>query len=358
MIHGLSDRRRLPRAGKIRLGEKALSERTGSPYPKAVDYFVWPPEYADTMNRLFGEKAREIDIMFPVEDREQVCPQYLKRYGAPGLLCRGDGVTAERVNQETGTWEEIECNPEECPHFSPQDPAHKSCRQVMNLRFIIPQLISEGVWQLDTSSYHSIVNVNSGLDYVQALVGRISMVPLRLRIVPREVQPDGRKKIVHVLEVRLASQLGLRELQELARGDAERPLLALPSLDENMPPDDLFPVEAVQYEAQAKPEPVDEVLAEEGDLPPGPEVMESEPEPEAETDGEAETDAQIAALFDQLGFTKAKQTLLRRRFPDRQLLLEHLMSLPPRPGAPKSDSRHARNPLPSEPDAGAPGSLF
>jgi len=252
---------------------------------------------------LFGEKAREIDVMFPTEDPEQICNQYLKRYGVSGLLCRGDGVAAECVNQETGEWVEIECNPEECPHHSPTDPdpleraKKKSCKQVLNLRFIIPQLISEGVWQLDTSSFNSIIAINSGIDYIRGLVGRVSMIPLRLKVIPREVQPGGKKKIVHVLDLKLGAQLGLRELQALAQGDGERPLLALPSMEDQVPPDDLFPVEAAAFEGQetAAVE-ISPDLA--GDLEVRPEIA----EPDA-------LDSQIADLLAALEPTKAQVTL-------------------------------------------------
>ena len=310
-IRGLTERRRLPRAGKIRLGEKRLSQKTGNPYPAAVDYFVWPEEYAETLNGLFGEQAREIEIMFPTDDLEQICPQYLKRYGQTGLLCRGDGVTAECVNQETGEWVEIECNPEECPHFSPPDPTKKSCRQVMNLRFIIPQLISEGVWQLDTSSYHSIIAVNSAIDYIRGLVGRVSMIPLRLRVVPKEVQPDGKKKIVHILDLKLGAQLGLRELQAISQA-GDQPLLALPSLEDHVPPDDLFPVEAASYAASMASMEAAEDLS--GDL----EVRDERDDPDP-------VYLKIAYLQAALGYNQAKMALRWNKVGgDKEAMLELL----------------------------------
>ena len=307
-IQGLSERRRLPRAGKIRLGEKRVSQKSGNPYPAAVDYFVFPEENAKTLTGFFGEKAREIDIMFPDDDLEQICPQYLKRYGTSGLLCRGDGVNAECVNQETGEWVEIDCNPEECPHFSPpdNDKSKKSCRQVMNLRFIIPQVISEGVWQLDTSSYNSIIAVNSAIEYIRGLVGRVSMIPLRLRVIPREVQPEGKKKIVHVLDLKLGAQLGLRELQALAQSEG-KPLLALPSLDDHVPPDDLFPVEAEAFEEPAEGEVVEISEDLSGDI-----------EPDA-------LDSQIADLQAALGYNQAKMTMRWQKVQgDKQAMLDLL----------------------------------
>ncbi|NPV54543.1 MAG: hypothetical protein HPY71_13680 [Firmicutes bacterium] len=308
MIHGVSDRRRLPRAGKIRLGEKTLSQKTGALYPRAVDYFVWPDEYRNQLTKIFGERAKEIDIIFPVDDLEQIAPQYLKRYGTTGLSCRGDGITAERVS-EGGEWVEVECNPEECPDY------RKKCRRVMNLRFVIPQLISEGVFQIDTSSYHSIVNINSGLDYIRALVGRIAMVPLKLRIIPKEVQPDGKKKQIYVLDIKLASALSLDDLRRLA--SEEKSVLALPPLQDQAPPDDLFPEEAAQYQ---QPEEATEERPMESD-----ENMEI-------NDVEDDVESLIEQLFDELGFTQARRTLVRRRYPNQQLLLDYLLSMQPSSG--------------------------
>lgn len=39
-IKGLSDIRRLPRAGKFHLGEKAISDKTGKEYSRALDYYL------------------------------------------------------------------------------------------------------------------------------------------------------------------------------------------------------------------------------------------------------------------------------------------------------------------------------
>jgi len=54
-IEGLSDRRRLPRLGIIRLGIKAISEKTGNEYPKEVPYFVAP----DEVRSIYGEQPTE-----------------------------------------------------------------------------------------------------------------------------------------------------------------------------------------------------------------------------------------------------------------------------------------------------------
>ena len=72
----------------------------------------------------------------------------------------------------------------------------------MSLQFLMPTVPGLGVWQLDTSSYHSIVNIYSGMELVRGLFGTVAMVPLTLSLEPMEVSPDGRKKTVYVLHLR------------------------------------------------------------------------------------------------------------------------------------------------------------
>jgi hypothetical protein len=69
----------------------------------------------------------------------------------------------------------------------------------MNLQFLIPDCPGYGVYQLDTSSFHSMVNINSNLILIRSLFNKLSMIPLSLYLAKREVQPKGQAKIVQVL---------------------------------------------------------------------------------------------------------------------------------------------------------------
>src|SRR3990167_1112232 len=90
-IKGLSDIRRLPRLGKIRLGIKKLA-KSGKEYPAEVSWFVVPPEVA----KVYGEKPTELDVMFPTEDEHMVFPQAYRWYVSNGLRCKGNGEIAMR----------------------------------------------------------------------------------------------------------------------------------------------------------------------------------------------------------------------------------------------------------------------
>jgi hypothetical protein len=106
----------------------------------------------------------------------------------------------------------------------------------MNLQFLLPSVPGLGVWQLDTSSYHSIVAVNSAVELIRSICGRISMIPLRLTIEPKEVSPDGKKKTVNILQIR--TDITLAEIQKL--GALPPSQVMLPPPDEDRP-DLLYP---------------------------------------------------------------------------------------------------------------------
>src|SRR4030043_166312 len=121
-IKGVSEVIRLPRLGKIRLGIKRETD-DGVPYPSPTDYFVCP----DEVKKVFGEKPKELRIMFPTDDESQRASQYLRCYSATGnIICRGDGETAlarvetanDRSNSKGETVSkllEMPCNPDRCP---------------------------------------------------------------------------------------------------------------------------------------------------------------------------------------------------------------------------------------------------
>jgi hypothetical protein len=206
-IKGLSTIRRLPRINKIRLGIKKISQKTGKEYPVETDYFVCPSE----VMHFYGENPKELHIMFPLNDPESLFPQAYKWYGSSaGLKCKGDGITALRLNEETGEMEEREC---------PCDLLEQGkCNQRASLVFMLPDVRISGVYQIDLSSYHSIVDINSGLDYALSLLGgRIAMVPFILKRVPRETHNEGKKQIHYTLQLEL--DINLKEAKRIRDGE-------------------------------------------------------------------------------------------------------------------------------------------
>jgi len=243
-IKGLSERKRVPRLGKIHLGIKETSARTGNPYPKPVDYFVVKADEttsvaaAEAFKKVYGEQPRELDIMFHSNEAEEIFPQWFMLYGAgSGLVRMCDGENA-KVWGESGM--------QECDCLC--DPDERECREVASLRFMLPKVAGIGIWQIDTGSVHSILNINGGVSFVQMIAGRLAGLLLKLRVVPKEVAPGGKKKTVWVLELKREDST-IYELMEQAR----TPMQALPApepMDHQEVPSDLFPQAATSETRQ------------------------------------------------------------------------------------------------------------
>lgn len=247
-IANISNIRRLPRLDMIRLGIKKEGDR--GPYPQAVDYFVCP----DEVKAIYGDKPTELDIMFPADDLELVAPQWYKCYSySQGLICRGDGKkcwrkvdvhTGDFANRDTREWETAVgiCEPEHCPMIG-----SKQCRRMMSLLFILPEVPRLGVYQLNTSSIYSIININSQLapdGFIRPFTkGKISFIPLKLSIGSQVVTPPGvGRKIVQTLK--LWADVKLADIIRISR---QRPYqVLLPTVAEEEPPEDLYPGEVLE----------------------------------------------------------------------------------------------------------------
>lgn len=186
-IKGISDKRRIPRDGKIKLGTKKVSQRTGKEYPVQTDYLVVP----DPIKELYGERPKEIDIMFASDDEEQIFPQYYKCYGATGLKCKGDGITAMVMAQ--GELIHKDCTPED------ERCRKEGCKPIATLKVLLPKIPGFGVWEINTSSWNSIVNLNSCIETIKTMTnGRISFIPLKLKYEPHTGQIYDKKTDKHI----------------------------------------------------------------------------------------------------------------------------------------------------------------
>ncbi len=200
-IKGTSEVRRLPRLGKIRLGIKAISKKTGNEYPKETSYFICPDEVKEVYRDKFPNgEITSLDVMFPINDPEVVFPQAYKYYGQTrGLKCIGNGEIATRFSEDKSSIEEIECP---CELLE-----QKKCQRRAHLLIILPKVNMGGIYQIDIGSFHSIVDINSGIDYVRALsqeilgIDRFALIPLVLKREPIETHFEGGKQTHYTLHL-------------------------------------------------------------------------------------------------------------------------------------------------------------
>jgi hypothetical protein len=257
-IKNLSDKRRFSRGGKIRLGEKTKNAK-GVEYPTKLAYMLFDPDDESLIpifEGLYGKEPTSITIALASEDVEQVAPLYYRAYGAgEKLVCKGDGETAQRSIKDSGTRQQVEClGPENCEYAMSRGRGGKpGCKAVLNFQFFLPDVPVMQVFQINTSSFNSIVNINSALDILRSVAGRISLVPVELVLKPQDaVEPDTGKKItIYVLDMVIAA--GLRDLDKL------QPLTRQTQIDAPPPsealPDDLYPRSQVAHDALPAPEP-------------------------------------------------------------------------------------------------------
>ncbi len=235
-IKDLTETLRIPRLGKIHLGIKHPEKG----YPMKTDYFVLPTDHSSykQLVAIFGEKPKELRVLIPSEDEEVWATQYYKAYDQTrGLVCKGDGETSFRmVDVATGALPvkdtkevkmvEMSCAGKDCPEYKA-----KKCGETMNLKFMLPEIPGLGVWQIDTGSINSILNVNSCARTIKKTFGRLTLVPLILSLEPAQVNnpKDGKKQTVYVLNLR--TNVTLTQLADLARESAKTLHLTEPALE-------------------------------------------------------------------------------------------------------------------------------
>jgi hypothetical protein len=171
---------RLPLLGKIRLGVKKVSEKSGKEYPSETDYFVCSPE----IRAKYGDKPKTLPVMLPVEDEEKFLRQFYAVYGSnQKLKCIGDGETCERRHEEKR--EEMVCpHPENCEYGKAN---HCHARTIVQV--VLPDINMGGVFQISTGSVNSDIDIRSGIEMARYLFGRISWVPMLLQREEKKI-PD------------------------------------------------------------------------------------------------------------------------------------------------------------------------
>ncbi len=280
-IKGISDRRRLPRLGKLRQGFKLKGHSSRNPereleYPCELPFFVLP----DAVARVYGDQSpeaakkmlqraqemgvreksgdesgtpnaksvlkyislnawrlcEEMEIMLPINEIGAVFPQAYKWYGSSrGAKCTGDGVKAFRYDEQKKTTTQIKCP---CNQLKTEENTRGQCDMRGHLQFLIPKVSLGGIFQIDISSYNSIVDINSGIDYVTALIGRFAMVPMIIRKEPKDTHHGGSKQVHFPIKLLLHPSVGIGELNRLKTDTVrilEKSQYALPPVEDVNP---------------------------------------------------------------------------------------------------------------------------
>jgi hypothetical protein len=227
-------------------------------YPTKTDHFVCPEE----VMKVYGETPRDLEVILPADSIDEIFPQALKYYkaGSAGPWCSGNMERAFRADTTRGMVE-IQCP---CEFLEPDEKDRRRCKEMGNLFVILPRVSLGGVYQIDTGSINSILNINSGLQFIaDRNRGRLANVPCLLTLRPQECNVKGKKSQIFVMNLTLANFDTIRrlrgqmdEVRSLLSGDAP-PCLPEPSLETDLIPAEV--VESIPHDAseEAPPAPAD-----------------------------------------------------------------------------------------------------
>lgn len=253
-VTGISDSKRLPRIGRIRLGVKQA--KGDKSYPVETDYFVveQPDANAPLIDRalhakfveVYGKTPRSLDIILPSEDREVFAPQAYKCYGAASLKCIGDGADAMRLGAD-GKFAEVAggCpGPDKC-QFSLNNGRNSKpgCKFVASIFVILPKVSLGGSFQIVTGSKNAALSLSASIDAIRRMFGHVAglayidpemgKAATALRIVRRPVkmQYEGKSRVHY--PVSIESSLTIDQILQLQRAGvlsgADRATPALPA---------------------------------------------------------------------------------------------------------------------------------
>ena len=190
---------------------------------------------------------------------------------------------------------------------------------------VIPKVSLGGIYQIDVGSYHSIVDVNSGIDYVRAMVGRFSWVPLTLKRIPRETHGGDKKTIHYTLHLHFEGNIDtINQLREDTKRVLTGPRYSLPMPEDINPKmDDGGVIEYTDDEEKSDSEPSSKAEPE----PEAPEMGKTEEKPDLKANGQAFNELQetikgewesLDALHD---WWKGQEKAMQQLSPQQQRIL-------------------------------------
>jgi hypothetical protein len=213
--------------GKIKAGKLGQERRTKdgkSTYrlPTKLDHFMITSAQRDES----GNFAPNIELMKQIGevvkepwDHLTTIPVYLifntieenffttyTCYKGRTRICTGDGVTATDLT----TGEQIQCP---CPRLDQDYKGPQKCKIYGRLSVVLAEMdIVGGCWILRTTSFNSVQDILGSLMLIQKIAGRLSGIPLMLKLFPKTVQlPTGQATVYTTSLIYQGSPFALAE---------------------------------------------------------------------------------------------------------------------------------------------------
>ncbi|HEY1025313.1 MAG TPA: hypothetical protein VGE26_09135 [Sphingobacteriaceae bacterium] len=170
----------LPEIGKIKIGVKAQGSG-GKEYPKAIDYFRATGTFANEFHKKFGDKPRELKVVFISNDIAEVCNQRFECWEGGKRWGWGDG-------ENFTVWDKSAANGKgSYVQVGKTDPRVKSAGkwdEMLTIRFVLLEMPGVmGYWSFQTKAKAvTIPSIVRAFDLVMERAGSIIGFPFSLTI--------------------------------------------------------------------------------------------------------------------------------------------------------------------------------
>ncbi|NDC22621.1 MAG: hypothetical protein EBZ49_00600 [Proteobacteria bacterium] len=283
-IKSFEDQARVPIIGKIRLGEKKVSQN-GKEYPVETPHFVLTD--APGVEAVYGKNPTSLDVVFLDPEPQNVMPYFYKWYSGGvkdkdgkmiggQLQCYGDGQEATYLlkrDPATRHAPKRPCLAEQCPDWK-NSRGIQQCRPSMSVYAMLPLVTPTGVFQIDTNSIASIRNFVSVLGHIRKVAGRVNDMPFRIYRAPTSItftDSDGKKqsRVHYVMQIEYNEQFAkehgaqVRQVLDAIRGRMLAPAKELIEASTN----EVLELESGAAEVQ-EPADTSKLLSEDPDLLP------------------------------------------------------------------------------------------
>jgi hypothetical protein len=177
----------IPIVGRIKIGEKRLSEKTGKEYPVSLDYFKCDSKYCSEFYKVYEEKPSKIQIVFISDDISFVCPErYELRNSKGDLFGKGDGENYAVWNAKEKIYQKFKLSEHTdlLERSSKAAASPKGWERVLTLRFLIPKVKGiVGLWQFSTKADKgSIDSLRDTFDFVMHQAGTVTRILFDLTV--------------------------------------------------------------------------------------------------------------------------------------------------------------------------------
>lgn len=210
-IKGLTDKQaRFPKIGTIRKGSPKQEGKIG----RDLTYFRFDTQDSDAAQafvQAYGKEPREINVMLPYQQTEQVFPSWMEEWAASSLIRRCDGEQqCLYLNSDRKSYSKkpIQCAAPQC-----------NCKPVGRLTVVIPELRRLGYVEVLTHSKFDILGLTENLVAIEQASGDLRGIPFVLSRTRRSISvPMGEKRVRQdkwLLSIEASPEWSHRMIQQL-----------------------------------------------------------------------------------------------------------------------------------------------